>query len=55
VLCEVSIKPPGLTLDKDEGDEGVSGINVRRFVERREGKGCSGVCPAGVATLKSNS
>ena len=25
-------QPPGLTLDKDESDEGVSGINVRRFV-----------------------
>jgi hypothetical protein len=41
VLCWVSTKPPGLELYKDEGDEGVSGINVGRFVERREGKGCS--------------
>ena len=40
---EGQYQPPGLTLDKDEGDEGVSGINVRRFVERREGRNYSGV------------
>ena len=31
-------QPPGLTLDKDESDEGVSGINVRRFVGEKGGK-----------------
>ena len=51
---EGQYQPPGLTLDKDESDEGVSGINVRRFVERREGRGCSGVYRASVVTLKWN-
>ena len=32
MLWKVSVKPPGLTLDKDKSDEGVSGINVRLFV-----------------------
>jgi len=52
---EGQYQPPGLTLDKDESDEGVSGINVWRFVERREGRGCSGACHVSVVILKSNS
>lgn len=52
---EGQYQPPGLTLDKDENDEGVSGINVRRFVERRGGRGCSGVYLASYATLQLNS
>ena len=32
---EGQYQPPGLTLDKDESDEGVSGINVRPFVVGR--------------------
>ena len=52
---EGQYQPPGLTLDKDESDEGVSGINLRRFVDRREGRDCSGVYRAGVVILKSNS
>jgi hypothetical protein len=32
------IKPPGLTLEKDESNECVSGINVRPVTKRREGK-----------------
>ena len=51
---EGQYQPPGPTLDKDESDEVASGINVRRFVGRREGRGCSGVYRAGVVTLKSN-
>ena len=54
---EGQYQPPGLTLDKDESDEGVSGINVRRFVVGRGegGRGCSGVYCASVVTLQSNS
>jgi hypothetical protein len=36
MLCVVSIKPPGLTPDKDKRNEGASGINVRRVGKRRE-------------------
>lgn len=52
---EGQYQPPGLTLDKDESDEGVSGINVRRIVERREGRGCSSVYHISFVIIKSNS
>jgi hypothetical protein len=37
MLCMVSIKPPGLPLDKDS-NECVNGANVRPVTKRREEK-----------------
>jgi hypothetical protein len=55
MLRTVSIKPPGLTQDKDDNIECVSGINVQQVPKRREGRGCSEVYRATVVTLKWNS
>jgi hypothetical protein len=38
MLCQVSIKPPGLALDKDKGKESASGVHVQPVTKNREGK-----------------